>query len=282
MQAVRVRVNIETEVKDMIKLGVNTVLFGKYDFRTAMQHIKWAGYDAAEVSAIKGMCEHLCLDTWKQDAADIKAVVEDLQLPLTAMEEAGLDEDRLMKAYEAGAAIGIPVVNVGPGGSQNNPDDLPKSIDLLAKMARKAEPFGVTLCVKAHVGAAIWNTPTTLEAMARIDSPAFGIDMDPSHIHRGGEVPKDALKQVISRVKHVHIRDCKGPGPSPGIPDLQACGRGDIDLMGYCKVLVEAGYDGPANLEVIGAGEYELSHCAIIAAESYGYLNACLKACGGR
>jgi sugar phosphate isomerase/epimerase len=266
----------------MVKVGVNTVLFGKYDFRTAMKHVKWAGYDGAEISAIKGMCEHLCLDSWKKDAADIKAIVEDLQLPLTAMEEAGLDEDRLMMAYEAGASIGIPVVNVGPGGSQSNPEDLPKSIDTLAKMAEKAEPFGVVLCVKAHVGAAIWNTPTTLQAMAQIHSPAFGIDMDPSHIHRSGETPKDALKQVISRVKHVHIRDCKGLGPSPGAPELQACGRGDIDLMGYCKVLVDAGYVGPVNLEIIGAGEYELSRCAIIAAESYGYLNACLKACGGR
>ncbi|NIA13570.1 MAG: TIM barrel protein [Nitrospiraceae bacterium] len=266
----------------MIKLGVNTVLFGGYDFRTAMQHVKWAGFDAAEVSAIKGMCEHLCLETWKNDAAEMKAIVEDLELPLTAMEEAALDEDRLMMAFEAGAEIGIPVVNVGPGGSKDVPEDLPKAIDMLAKMAEKAEPFGVSLCVKAHVGASIWNTPTTLEAMNRIDSPAFGIDMDPSHVHRAGEVPKDALKEVISRVKHVHIRDCVGPGPSPGVPELQACGRGDIDLMGYCKVMVEAGYDGPVNLEVIGAAEYELSRCAIISAETCGYLNACLKACGGR
>ena len=266
----------------MIKLGVNTVLFGKHDFRTAMQHLKWAGYDAAEISALKGMCEHLCLDTWKKDAADIKAIVEDLQLPLTAMEEAGLDEDRLMKAYEAGAEIGIPVVNVGPGGSKDVPEDLSKSIDLLARLAEMAEPFGVKLCVKAHVGAAIWNTPTTLKAMAQIGSPAFGIDMDPSHIHRSGENPTEALGQVIHRVKHVHIRDCVGLGPSPGLPELQACGRGDIDLMGYCRVMVDAGYDGPVNLEVIGAGEYEVSRCAIIAAESYGYLNACLKACGGR
>ena len=266
----------------MMRLGVNTVLFGKYDFRTAMQHIKWAGYDAAEISALKGMCEHLCLDSWKKDAADIKAVCENLELPLTAMEEAALDETRLMRAYEAAAAIDIPVVNVGPGGSKDVPEDLGKSINLLAKMAAKAEPFGVTLCVKAHVGAAIWNTPTTLKAMNEIDSPAFGIDMDPSHIHRAGEVPRDALKRVVSRVKHVHIRDCVGPGPGPGAPELQACGRGDIDLMGYCKVLADAGYDGPVNLEVIGAGEYALARCAIIAAESYGYLNACLKACGGR
>jgi sugar phosphate isomerase/epimerase len=266
----------------MIQLGVNTVLFAGYDFRTAMEHIKWAGYDAAEISAIKGMCEHLCLDTWKQDAADIKAIVEELELPLTAMEETALDEERLMLAFEAGAEIGIPVVNIGPGGASDNADDLKASIDTMAKMAEKAEGFGVSLCVKAHVGSAIYNTPTTLEAMAQIDSPAFGIDMDPSHIHRAGEVPKDALKQVISRMKHVHIRDCKGLGPPPGPPELQANGRGDIDLMGYCQVMVDAGYDGPVNLEVIGANEYELARCAIIAAESYGYLNACLKACGGR
>lgn len=267
----------------MIRLGVNTVLFQKYDLRTAMQHIKWAGFDAAEISAIKGMCEHLCLDSWKQDAKDIRAISEDLELPLTAMEEAALDEERLMLAFEAGAEIGIPVVNIGPGGSKDNhPDDLNRSIDTMARMAEKAAPFGVTLCVKAHVGASIWNTATTLEAMRRIDAPAFGIDMDPSHVHRAGEVPKDALKEVISRVRHVHIRDCKGLGPSPGPPELQACGRGDIDLQGYCRVLVEAGYDGPVNLEVIGAGEYELSRCAIVAAESYGYLNACLRACGGR
>jgi sugar phosphate isomerase/epimerase len=188
----------------------------------------------------------------------------------------------LVRAFQAGAAIGIPVVNVGPGGAMNSADDLKRSIELLSKMAEKAEMFGVKLCVKAHVGAAIWNTATTLAAMAQISSPAFGIDMDPSHIHRAGEIPKDAMRQVVSRVKHVHIRDCMGSGPSPGPPELQSCGRGEIDLMGYCRVLADAGYDGPINLEVIGAAEYALNRCAIIAAESYGYLNACLRSCGAR
>jgi len=261
-----------------VQLGANTVLFGKYDFRTAIEHINRAGYDAAEISAIKGMCEHLRLDAWKHDAADIKSVARDLDLPISAMEEAALEEHRLMLAYEAAAEIGIPVVNVGPGGSKDNPADLGASIDLLERMAEKAEPFGVTLCVKAHVGAAIWNTPTTLRAISQIDSPAFGIDMDPSHIHRAGEVPKEALKRVIGRLRHVHIRDCAGPGPSPGAPEMQACGRGDIDLLGYMRVLIEAGYNGPVNLEIIGAGDYELERCAVIAAESYGFLNAAMKA----
>jgi sugar phosphate isomerase/epimerase len=267
----------------MIKLGVNTVLFGDHDFRTAVQHIKWAGYDAAEISALGGMANHLPLEKWQSRAREIMTLVEDFQLPLTAMEVGAGTEERLLPAFEAAAAIGIPVVNIGPGKSEpGNADDMARLIEHLNNMAARAEEFGVTLCMKAHVNTVVDNTPSTLEVMAGVESPAFGIDMDPSHIHRSGEVPKEALKQVIGRVRHVHIRDCLGPGPRPGAPEMQACGRGDIDLAGYCRVLVEAGYDGPGNLEVIGAKEYELSRQAIIAAESYGYLNACLKACGGR
>jgi len=267
----------------MIKLGVNTVLFGEHDFRTAMQCIKWAGYDAAEISALGGMANHLPLEEWQKHAADIKAIVADLQLPLTAMEVGTTAEERLLPAFEAGAAIGIPVVNVGPGGTKpDNKEDLARLAAHLNCMAAKAGEYGVTLCIKAHVNTGIYSTPSTLAIMQAVQSPAFGIDMDPSHIHRGGEVPKEALAAVVSRVRHVHIRDCSGPGPSPGAPEMQACGRGDIDLAGYCRVLVEAGYDGPVNLEVIGARDYDLSRQAIIAAESYGYLNACLKSCGGR
>ena len=44
----------------------------------------------------------------------------------------------------------------------------------------------------------------------------------------------------------------------------------------------EADIDIAVNLEVIGAKDYELSRVATIAAESRGYLHACLKACGAR
>ena len=87
---------------------------------------------------------------------------------------------------------------------------------------------------------------------------------------------------MLSRVRHIHIRDCKGRGPGPGEPRDQACGRGDINLRGYFQAMVDGGYDGPVCLEVIGAGNYELGQRAVIAAESYGYMNACLKALGAR
>ncbi len=266
----------------MIKLGVNSVLFGKNDFATACRHIKLAGYDGVEISAIKGLREHLELDRWQEQAVELKRTAADAGLEFLSMEESSLDEDRLTKAFQAGAEIGIPVVNIGPGGKSKSQEDFARQTDLMAKMAAKAEQYGVTLCVKAHVGACIDDTPTTLAAMKKIGSSAFGIDMDPSHIWRAGEDPAAALKPVLSRTKHIHIRDCLGKGPGPGTPQNQACGRGDIDLFGYCKAMVDGRYSGPVCLEVIGANDLELAEVAIIAAESYGYLNACLKALGAR
>lgn len=266
----------------MIKLGVNSVLFGAVDFATAARQAKLCGYDGIEVSAIAGMCEHLVLDRWEEQADEIRGIAAETGLELLSMEVASLDEARLEKAFAAGKAIGIPVINVGPGGKSEEEATVVECLETLAKRAELAAKYGVTLCCKAHVGGAVYNTPTTLRMMKAVTSDSFGVDMDPSHIWRGGEEPQEALKQVISRVRHVHIRDCKGRQAGPGIPMMQACGRGDIDLFAYCKVLAQGGYDGPVCLEVIGAGQLPLDQTTAIAAESYGYLNAVLKSIGAR
>jgi sugar phosphate isomerase/epimerase len=265
-------------------LGVNSVLYKEFDFATAAKHIALCGYDGVEVSAIEGMCEHLDVTKWSEQKASIQAAAEEHGLELLSMEFGGVrDEDRLVRAFEAGAEIGIPIVNIGPGGKLGVEEDLQRSIDMLSRMSEKAADFGVMLCVKAHVGNAIYNTPTTLRAMQDITSPSFGIDMDPSHIHRAGENPEEALPAVLSRVKHIHIRDCRGREQGPGSIEMQACGRGDIDLYSYCKAMVDGGYIGPVVLEVIGAKpEHSLAQISIVAAETYGYLNACLKKLGAR
>jgi sugar phosphate isomerase/epimerase len=106
--------------------------------------------------------------------------------------------------------------------------------------------------------------------------------MDPSHIWRAGEDPVEALGAVVKRIRHVHIRDCRGRQQNPGPPELQANGRGDIDLLGYLRVLHASGYTGPVDLEVIGARSYDVARCVAIAAESRGHMQACLQACGAR
>ncbi len=265
-----------------MKLGANSVLFGGYDKELAFKYLAMAGYDGIEVSAIPSMSEHLVLDRWQEIAPRVKSLAATYELELLAMEQPSQDAARMELAFQAAVEIGIPIVNCGPGGKSGDEESLQQSLDTLGGLVARAEHYGVVLCVKAHVGNAIWNTPTTLRLMEAISSPAFGIDMDPSHIHRANENPVEAIAAVVSRVKHVHIRDCKGRQQGPGKPEMQANGRGDIDLVGYIRVLHEAGYTGPVNLEVIGAKEYSIEQCCIIAAETRGHMQACLQACGAR
>jgi sugar phosphate isomerase/epimerase len=265
-----------------MKLGANSVLFGGYDMETAFKYIALAGYDGIEISAIEGMSQHLLLDRWQEIAPEIKRLAQSYQLALLAIEQPSRDPAKMEKAMQAAVEIGIPIVNCGPGGRTDDPSTLQQTLDELGALVQMAEKYGVTLCVKAHVGAAVYNTPTTLKVMEAISSPNFGIDMDPSHIYRANENPVEAIAAVISRVKHVHIRDCKGRQQGPGKPEMQANGRGDIDLVGYIRVLHENGYNGPLNLEIIGAKEYSLEQCCTIAAESRGHMQACLQACGAR
>lgn len=265
-----------------MKLGANSVLFGGHDMEAAFRCIAMAGYDGIEVSAIDGMSQHLVLDRWREIAPEVTRLSKEYGLELLAMEQPSQDPARMEAAFQAAVETGIPIINCGPGGKAGDEESFQRTVDSLGRLSAMAERYGVTLCVKAHVGACIHDTPSTLRAMEMITSPAFGIDMDPSHIHRAGENPVEAIAAVVSRVKHVHIRDCKGRQQGPSGPELQANGRGDIDLVGYIRVLYEHGYAGPLDFEVIGAKGYDLMQCAVIAAEARGHMQACLQACGAR
>ena len=111
-----------------MKLGINTVLFKAFDVKTALKAIKLAGYDGAELSAIQGMCEHLVLDAWETQVPLVKAAAKEAGVELLSMEVASLDEDRLEKAFKAAQYLGIPVVNVGPGGKMDDEETFKTSI----------------------------------------------------------------------------------------------------------------------------------------------------------
>lgn len=265
-----------------MKLGVNSVLFGGHDLEAAFKYTAMAGYDGIELSAIDGMSEHLVLDRWREIAPRVRELSAQYNLPILAMEQPSQDPAKMEAAFQAAAEMGIPIINCGPGGKAGDESTFGPIVESIGRLVKRAEHYGVTLCVKAHVGQYVYNTPTTLKLLGAIDSPHFGLDMDPSHIWRAGENPVEAIGAVISRVRHVHIRDCKGRQQGPGKPEDQANGRGDIDLLGYIRVLHENGYDGPVDLEVIGAKDYPIDRCIAIAAEARGHMQACLQACGAR
>ncbi len=261
----------------MPSLSVNSVLFRRFDFATAVQHIAWAGYDGLEIAAIRGMCEHLDLDHWRDQVAPYRALMQAHGLAWLAMEVGTPDAERLKIAFEAARTLGIPTVTIGPGGKSDDPEQWPRMLDRLQALAVLADEAEVNLAVKAHIGQSMYNTTTTQAVLAVITNPRFGVDVDPSHLFRSGENPAEAAQAVASRIFHVHIRDCPQGVNGPGPIQQQVAGRGAIDLFQFCRTLGQSGYLGALTLEVIGAQEESLTEVAMLAAENRGYLHAVLR-----
>ena len=265
-----------------MKLGANTVLFGGHDLETAFKYIAMSGYEGVELATMDDISQHLVLGRWQELAPGIQRLSKEYGLELLAMERSATDPAMLELAFQAATALEIPVVTIGAGGKTGVEETFQPFVDLLGRFADQAARFGVTLCVKPHVGASVYNTQTLLRMMQAVSHPSLRINMDPSHIYRADEDPVEVLNTVLPYVGHVHIRDCKGRQHGPGKPEDQANGRGDIDLLGFIRLLHQAHYSGACNLEIIGAKNYTLEQCCIIAAESRGHIQACLQACGAR
>lgn len=261
-----------------MRLGMNTVVFGLVDLPTALEHVAWAGYENVELAAIVGMCEHVKLDS---DPNEVKDALAAQNLTVTAMEAATNDRERLGGLLQLASQIGIQIVNIGSGGKTGDEQSTVDAINLMREFAKMAGDAGVKLAVKPHVGQAIYNADTGLRLMNEVTEPAIGLNFDPSHLARADEDPAEVAPRWGDKIITSHFRDCptRVPGP-PGTPEQQIPGRGVLDLPGILRALKDINYDGPLNLEVIGASGYPVSRAMGIAAESRGYLHRCIHEIG--
>lgn len=257
-----------------MKLGCNTVLFGAVDLETALDQISFAGYEYVELAAIAGMCEHLSLDA---DPSRVKGLVTDRGLTATAIEAATTDAERLRGIFDLARALDIQIVNIGSGGKSEDEESTKESIAHLRELARLAGDHGVRLAVKPHVGQAIYNGATAMRLMDEVSEPALGLNFDPSHLFRADEEPAEIARRWGRKILTSHFRDCASRERQVGPPPTQIPGRGIVDIPGTLAALRGVGYDGPLNLEVIGAKDYTLAQASSVAAEARGYLNRCLQ-----
>ena len=263
----------------LTKIGCNSVLFSMVDVDAALQHIAWAGYAGAELAYIPGMVEHVQPGQDTAYAERIRRRAADLGLELYAMEVTPNTPERVEAACRIAADLQIPVVAIGSGGKTGDEASLRQAIELAGQLAAIAGRSGVTLALKPHVGAAVYNTQTALQAWREINSPHLGLNFDPSHLVRAGEDVVAAARQFTAAgaIVHSHFRDCltdKLGGP-PGPPEEQVPGRGRLDIPGILRALDDGGYRGVIDLECIGAKSYPLSRAMGIAAETRGYLRRC-------
>ncbi len=99
-----------------------------------------------------------------------------------------------------------------------------------------------------------------LSTMERLDHPCIRLNFDTGNIlyYNAGADVVGELRQVVSFVRHVHLKDHSGGVGEWYFPALGAGGA--VDFAKVHNVLMDAVFDGPCSLEIEGiAGEPPLS-----------------------
>lgn len=267
-------------------IGCNTVLFASLDLKEALRYISLAGFEAAELACL-GFARHVWPDFDDDQIAQTKDILDESGLKIVAMEAvADLTDPKsrewFYSALRLAKALGVPLVSTGSGGKDNE-EDLKAVEAAIPEVAARAEELGIKVSVKAHVHAAVHDVESALRIVHAADSPWLGINYDATHLYREGEDIYEAWDRLAPHVVHIHFRDLLGGEDKQiGPPLNQVPGLGVLDLQPLLKRIVESGYSGALDLEVIGAFDYPGEVSLGIAAQSRGYIRRCLEEIQGR
>ena len=179
----------------------------------------------------------------------------------------------LRRLIAAAPLLGLGTVNgfVGRDWLKTVDDNWPRFLATWRPLVKFAEDHGVRIGIENCPmlftkdewpgGKNLLATPAIWRrAFADINSPAFGLNYDPSHLLLQGIDPLSPLHEFRDKVFHVHAKDIQiNPGAvaevgrfdfpnrwhQPRIP-----GFGDIDWGRFVAELMRVGYDGAVCIEI--------------------------------
>jgi len=270
------------EGKKKIKLGASAMLFKPRELETIAPYIKAAGFDGTTV-VLKTLLENFGTSKWKEEITRLKTIASDNGLGFLSSGGDGRNPDQVRRCFETAAELGVPVLCTSSGGKTGDEASYNKTVDELGAMARIAAEYKIPLASKAHEGKLIHTTAGTLRLVKDVNNPWFGADIDPYHVFLAGESLTEAAKALAPCLKYAHAQDYRftPDGKFKKCSPLErACGRGDVDIPGYVKALVDGGFDGSLMVEHYG-DSMDLNIVLPLASQGHGYLRACLKLLGG-
>ncbi len=177
------------------------------------------------------------------------------------------------KLIAAAPLLGLDTVNgfVGRDWMRTVDDNWPRFLETWKPLVKHAEDHGVRIGIENCPmlftrdewpgGKNLLTTPAIWRrAFADIDSPAFGLNYDPSHFVIQGMDPLAPLDEFRGKLFHLHAKDVQidprrvadvgrfdypNRWHQPRIP-----GFGEIDWGRFMAEVMRVGYDGPVCIEV--------------------------------
>ena len=118
-------------------------------------------------------------------------------------------------------------------------------VEVTRRCCALCEEAGVKYALEPHPYRWMRNAASMKRLLEHVDSPALGMNFDPSHLFPMGEIPQMVIYEVGDRVLHTHFSDNDGTSNAHWRP-----GKGKIDWAGVLQALRDVGYDYVISIEL--------------------------------
>ncbi len=165
------------------------------------------------------------------------------------------DQPRLTeRAFQIATRLGARIVRVFSYWRTAEPE---KCFDAIVKalhaLAEQAEPRGLIIGLENEHACNIGTASEAARVLAAIDHPNLKLVWDPANAYVAGENPfPDGYRRLpVSRIAHVHAKDCHLDGHTPVWGPL---GTRSVNWKGQIQALLADGYRGYLSLETHWSG----------------------------
>jgi sugar phosphate isomerase/epimerase len=118
-------------------------------------------------------------------------------------------------------------------------------VDFMRSACAICEDAGVGYALEPHPYRWMRNAASMLRLIDHVDSPALGMNFDPSHLFPMGEISEMVVYEVGDRIFHTHLSDNDGTSNAHWRP-----GKGKIDWREVLRALRDVGYTGVLSIEL--------------------------------
>ncbi len=268
-----------------MKIGFHSGAFFDYQLTEVIPRLAGMGYQGIELNA-QGfqMAEaHVTPQTSAAERAEIRNLAHDHGMDISAISAHHFEStclvdpdprerqrhvDYVKGCIDLAADVGTGFVHILAGHVPEGVSRDRAYADLLENMAlciRYAEERDVALGLEAVVGSIVNTIPRLKMLLSDLGEDKLYVNYDPTHFFVVDEDPAEGVKEVGSRILHVHVKDAKKIPAGYEFPPLPEgamrlttefeylrLGKGLIDFGALLGGLREIGYDGYLSMEYEG------------------------------
>lgn len=236
----------------------STMVFGLLSLGDALQNIRSAGYDKAELCIAPGLSNHYDIRNANQStlAEAVRAVAQSgvrivaVNFGLHWLDKKGHVADGMdlvaQNALHLVSALGARVMTFAAGPItplEKRSHWLKKIAGRNAEMSDRAGERGVVFSVEAPHKLSIAEQQDEIDSYWADQIDAVKVTLDPAHMTYAGLDPVHVASRLAYRCAHAHLRDAI-QGNS-----LLKYGDGIVDFKKYINTIVSAGYTGYFSME---------------------------------